>query len=99
MVKKPGGSRRKTRDILSKAPRNRGKFSLTRYFQKFREGDKVLLKAEPAIHNGMYFRRFHARRGTILGTQGRCYMVEIEDGGKTKRVIVHPVHMRKYKQN
>jgi large subunit ribosomal protein L21e len=95
-MKRMGGSRKKTRDILGKAPRNRGKFSLTRYFQKFVEGDKVLLKAEPAIHGGMYFRRFHAKPGVVVGMQGRCYVVKIDDMGKKKLVIVNPVHLRKY---
>ncbi|HME87325.1 MAG TPA: 50S ribosomal protein L21e, partial [Candidatus Nanoarchaeia archaeon] len=80
---------------LGKAPRNRGKFSLTRYFQAFKTGDKVLLKAEPSIHNGMYYRRFHARSGIITGKQGRCYTIQIQDLGKKKSVIVHPVHLRK----
>jgi len=96
MAKRMGGSRKKTRDILKKKPRDRGKFSLTRYFQKFKEGDKVLLKAEPSIHGGMYFRRFHAKAGVVSGKQGRCYVVDIDDLGKKKSLIVHPVHLRKY---
>jgi len=96
MVKRIGGGRRKTRQIFRKKPRQRGKISLTNYFQKFKEGDKVLLKAEPAIHKGMYFRRFDARSGVITGTQGRCYLVKINDLGKEKSLIVHPIHLRKY---
>jgi ribosomal protein L21E len=95
MVVRIGGRRRKTRSILSKEPRNRGKFSLTKYFQSFEEGDKVLLKAEPAIHKGMYFRRFNAKSGIVAGKQGRCYVVRINDSGKEKKVIVHPIHLRK----
>ncbi|MEK6886437.1 MAG: 50S ribosomal protein L21e [Nanoarchaeota archaeon] len=96
MVKRIGGSRRKTRQIFSKKPRMRGKFSLTSYFKKYNGGDKVLLKSEPSIHNGMYFKRFDARAGIIAGKQGRCYKVKINDLGKEKLLIVHPIHLRSY---
>ena len=96
MVKRIGGSRRKTRQIFSKKPSQRGKFSLTGYFQKYNDGDKVLLKSEPSIHNGMYFRRFDAKSGIISGKQGRYYKVKINDLGKEKTLIVHPIHMRSY---
>ena len=96
MVKRLGGGRRKTRQIFRKKPRQRGKFSLTSYFQKFVHGEKVLLKAEPAVHKGMYFRRFNARSGTVIGRQGRCYVVKINDLGKEKNVIVHPIHLKRY---
>ncbi len=96
MVKRIGGSRRKTRQIFSKKPSQRGKFSLTSYFQKYKDGDKVLLKSEPSVHNGMYFRRFDAKSGVIAGKQGRCYKVRINDLGKEKMLIVHPIHLRIY---
>ena len=95
-MQRMGGNRKKTRSILSKKPRNRGKFSLTNYFCQYKKGDRVLLKAEPSIHNGMYFRRFNARPGEITGKQGRCYLIKINDLGKEKELIVHPVHLRRY---
>ncbi len=98
MVKRIGGSRRKTRSLFSKKPRNRGKFSITKYFQKFKKGDKVLLKAEPAIHKGTYFRRFDARMGIVEKKQGRCYVVKVNDLGKEKSIIVHPIHLQRYAQ-
>jgi ribosomal protein L21E len=54
MSKKIGSLRRKTRHKLSKTQRTKGKISLTKYFQKFKQGDKVVLKAEPAVQKGMY---------------------------------------------
>ena len=96
MVKRTGGPRRKTRDIFSKKPNQRGKYSLTKYFQVFKEGERVQLKAEPAIHTGLYFRRFNTRSGIITRKQGRCYVVEVKDGGKVKNIIVHPIHLKRY---
>lgn len=95
MVKRIGGFRRKTRSKMSKSPRTQGKISLRRYFFKFKDGDKVLLTAEPAIQTGMYFPRFYGKIGVVKGMQGECYKVGIKDGNKAKLVIVHPVHLRK----
>ena len=95
MVKRIGANRRKTRHKLSKNIRQRGKLSLTRFFQNFKEGEKVCLKAEPSVQKGSYFPRFHGKTGIIKGKTGRCYNVLIKDFKKQKTLIVHPVHLRK----
>lgn len=97
MVIRIGGKRRKTRYVFRKEPRNKGKLSLTKYFQTFKQGEKVLLKAEPSVHAGLYFRRFNAKSGTISRKQGACYFVKVNDGGKTKQILVHPIHLTRYK--
>ena len=93
MVQRIGGFRRKTRHKLSK--KNKGKISLRKYFQSFKEGDKVLLQVEPAFHKGMYHPKFHSKSGTITGRRGNCYKLEIKDKNKYKTLIVHPVHLRR----
>jgi large subunit ribosomal protein L21e len=95
MVTKVGGSRKKTRSKYKKQLRQKGKISIRRYLQKFKEGDKVLLKTEPAVQNGMYFHRFHSKVGTIKAKRGACYYVRFNDCGKYKEIIVHPVHLKK----
>ncbi|RME31183.1 50S ribosomal protein L21e [Candidatus Woesearchaeota archaeon] len=94
MVTRIGGTRRKTRGIFTKPKQLRGKVSLRRYLQEFKPGDKVALKAEPSIQKGIYFRRFHGKIGVVKRKNGSCYDVEIKDLGKTKTVIVHPVHLK-----
>lgn len=94
MATRIGGQRRKTRHKLSKPSSQKGKLSITRYFQKFKEGDKVQLKAEPAVQKGMYFLRFHGKTGIIVGMQGDCYQVSIKDIKKQKMLIVHPIHLK-----
>ncbi len=94
MVKRIGGFRRKTRHKLKKNYRRRGKISLSKYFQKFNTGDKVVLSAEPAVQKGMYFPRFHGMMGVIKANAGGCYQVSIKDGKKEKTLIVHPVHLK-----
>jgi large subunit ribosomal protein L21e len=93
MVKRIGGFRRKTRHKLQIKPRQRGKLSLKKYFQKFEVGQKVLLQAEPSIQKGMYRPRFHGKVGTITAKKGTCYSVAIMDHTRKKILIVHPVHL------
>ena len=96
MVQRVGGLGRKTRHKLKKPVREKGKFSISKYFQEFDEGDKVLLNWQPAVRKGLYFRRFHGKTGKISGKkQGECYYVDIKDNDKPKKVIVHPIHLRK----
>ena len=95
MVKRIGGIRRKTRYKLRKEKRSKGKISITRYFQSFNIGDKVYLGAESAVQKGMYHPRFMGKAGTINGMRGRCYKVLINDMGKEKILVVHPVHLKK----
>ena len=97
MVKRIGGLRRKTRYKFRKEKRNRGKVSLTKYFQTFNAGDRVYLGVEPGVQKGMYHPRFMGRSGIIKGKRGRCYQVLINDIGKEKTLIIHPVHLTKSK--
>ena len=94
-MKRIGGFRRKSRRKFTKSKRTKGKISISRYFQKFIIGEKVLLTVEPAVQKGMYNPRFMNRPGTVKGLQGKCYKVRISDLGKEKTLIVHPIHLKK----
>lgn len=95
MAQRIGGFRRKTRNKLKKNIRTKGKISIKKYLQVLKNGEKVLLKAEPAVQKGMYFPRYHGRSGTIVGKKGKCYEVKILDGKKPKVLIIHPIHLKK----
>ena len=95
MVTRIGGFRRKSRAKLRKNIREKGKLSLTRYFQEFQVGDRVALKADSGIQKGMYFPRFHGKAGIVKGKQGACYEVLINDLGREKLLIIHPVHLKR----
>ena len=95
MTKRIGGFRRKTRHKLRKNIREKGKLSLSRYFESFEIDENVLLKAEPSVQKGMYFPRYHGKYGRVVGKKGRCYNVVIKDGGKERMMVVHPVHLRR----
>ena len=95
MVTRNGGARRKTRAKFSKNYKTHGKISQRRYLQVLAAGDKVALYAEPAVNEGIYFRRFHGKIGVVSKKLGSCYEVVINDKHKEKHLIVHPVHLRR----
>lgn len=95
MGKRKGGYRRKTRRLMCKNVRDKGKIRLADYFANYKTGDHVQLKAEPAVQDGIYHLRFHGKVGTVKGMQGTCYQVQIKDGNKAKTVIVHPIHLKR----
>ena len=92
-MKRIGGARRKSRNKMKVSLSDKGKLPIKRYLQTFENGDKVLLKAFPAEQKGLFWLRFHGKTGEITGTQGKCYKVNIKDGGKKKTCVVNPVHL------
>ena len=95
MVDRVGGFRRKTRQKMRKHVRSRGKISINKFLQQFDLNEKVLLGAEPAYQKGMYHPRFYGRVGVVTKQVGTCYEVKINDNGKFKTVVAHPVHLAK----
>ena len=95
MVRRIGGLRRKSRYKFRKEKRQRGKVSITRYFQSFNAGDRIYLSVEPAVQKGMYYPRFMGKTGIVKGKRGRSYEITINDLGKEKTLIVHPVHLKR----
>lgn len=95
MASRIGGQRRKSRYKLTKDINKKGKISITKYMQKFSEGDKVYLDMEPAVQKGAYHAKYKGKIGIVKNKSGECYGVNIKDGDKEKTLIVHPVHLTK----
>ncbi|MBD3319129.1 50S ribosomal protein L21e [Candidatus Woesearchaeota archaeon] len=95
MVRRKGGLRKKTRHLMRKNKKDRGKLSLTRFFAEYEVGDKVKLLADPTYQKGMFFLRYHGKNAIVQHRRGNCYEVSIRDGGKIKTLISHPIHLRK----
>ena len=79
---------------MSKHFRDKGKVSVTSFLAKFKQGDKVIIKPEPAYQKGICHLRFYGHRGIVKARKGNCYIVQIKDQNKPKEVIVHPVHLK-----
>ena len=86
---------RGTRQKFSKHHRVKGKISIRRFFQQFKDGERVILKVEPSYHKGRYYPRFHGKSGLVMGKSGDCFKVLIKDITKDKMVVVHPIHLQR----
>lgn len=95
MVKRIGGARRKSRQKFSKPKSERGRPFITKFMQEFSIGETVSFKAEPSYQKGIYHARFHGKCGKVVDKRGECYIVEFMDKDKSKRLIVHPVHLKR----
>jgi large subunit ribosomal protein L21e len=91
------GFRKRTRHKFKKDHGLKGKISIRKFLQKFDVGDKVYLSVEPAYQKGMYRPKFMGKNAVVLRKKGTCYEVKINDLGKDKTLIVHPVHLIKVK--
>jgi large subunit ribosomal protein L21e len=90
------GLRRKTRKILRKKPRDRGMQPLGKLLHKYNLHDKALIMIDPSIHAGMPHSRYHGKVGVVKGQRGRSYLIELKEGGKIRKLIVRPEHLRPY---
>lgn len=93
-MKKSKGIRQGTRKILRKKPKERGMIPVTRALQDFKEGEKVKIVIEPSVHKGQPHRRFHGRTGTVIGKQGKAFVLEVKDKNKKKKLIIRSEHLR-----
>lgn len=93
MGRKAKGYRRKTRSLLKKKPRERGKVGLSKILYEYKPGEKVVIKAEPSVHKGMPHRRYHGKVGVIVIKKGRSYVVNVAQGNAIKEIIVRPEHI------
>lgn len=88
------GYRRKTRALLRKGPRERGKSSISRLLYEYKPGDKVVIDIDPSVHKGMPHRRYQGKVGIIIGKRGRAYEISVTQGDAVKQIIVRPEHIK-----
>ena len=93
MVVKAHGKHRRTRDRLRKSTRT----TVNQYLKKFNIGDRVAIIIESASMKSMPCRRFQGLTGKIVGERGRAYFISIKDGGKMKKVLTRPEHLKAIK--
>jgi len=92
-MRRSKGYRSRTRSLLRKHPRERGKIGLSRIRRAYQIGDKVTILLEASVHKGMPHRRYHGRSGTIQEKRGKSYVVNVEMGKQTKQIIARPEHI------
>lgn len=95
-MRKSHGTYRKARHKLRRW-RSTPPVTVSRYLQRLEKGDRVVIDIHPSVQEGRPHHRFNGRVGVVVGTQGSAYLVEVRDGGKNKRLIVAPIHLRRLK--
>ena len=96
-MKKSKGYRRGTRQLLTKAPRERGKPKLSKLLFEYQIGSQVIIKIDSSTQKGMPHKRFHGKIGTLLAKRGRGYVVNVAQGDAVKEIIVRSEHLEPYK--
>jgi large subunit ribosomal protein L21e len=92
-MRKSKGYRAKTRALLKRKPREKGKTGLSKILREYASGEKVVIKIDPSVHKGMPHRRYHGRIGMVVEKKGRAYLVNVTKGNATKQIIVRPEHL------
>ena len=82
--------------IKRKNQREHGKIQLSRYFQDFKQGERVAVVRELA-KTPKFPKQLQGRSGVIESKRGNSYIVRIKDLNKEKSYIIHPVHLKKLK--
>jgi len=98
LTRKSKGYLHGSRDFLRKSPRERGLPPLSRFFQEFEVGQKVVIDVVPSEREGIPHRRYQGKVGVVVGKRGRAYLVDVRVGGKVKHLIVPPVHLKPHSE-
>jgi len=96
MGRKAKGYRRKTRSVLSRKPREKGKTGLSKILHSYVAGEQVVVKIDPSVHKGMPHRRYQGKVGQVVQKKGRSYVVNVTQGNALKEIIVRPEHLEPY---
>jgi large subunit ribosomal protein L21e len=78
--------------------REKGKFSFTKFFQKFQPGDSVAVVMDLGFPFA-YSKRLQGRTGKVLEKRGGAYYVEIKDFNKIKRYLLRAIHLKRILKN
>ncbi len=97
MVKRTHGYRYKCRKLLSKTPRERGRPGLSRWMIEYKVGDKVVIDIDPTYVSTAPHRRYQGKVCTVIGKQGKAYVLECYLGDKRKIIVTTPDHIRPHK--
>lgn len=90
-MKSPKGRNSRTRKML-KADR---KLTPADFIKEFKIGERVVIDPVPYYKQGEPpHRRYRGKVGVIIEKRGSSYVVALQDGSKTKKIISLPVHLK-----
>ena len=76
--------------------RARGKFPFSKYFQKFKEGEKAAVVREQSLQ-ATFPTRLQGKTGVVKGKRGKAVVMSIKDQNKEKTFLIEPIHLQKIK--
>ena len=80
--------------IKRKNVKARGKISLSKYFQTFKDGERVAIVRDQTF-SPAFPCRIQGKSGVISGKKGDAYVIKLMDGNQMKAFIIKPVHLKK----
>ena len=84
--------------LKRKRIREKGKVGLSRMFQEFKIGDKVILRHELSLKSKRGIpKHFRGNIGEIIGQSGKAFVVKFLNGKSLKKLTVVPIHLKKLK--
>jgi len=92
---KSSGLRRKSRAVMTKRVRERGRLGLSRLLVNFENGEKVVIRIDPAVHKAIPHKRYQGKVGVVVGKRGDAYLLEIPFTKTVKTIITTPEHLKK----
>ncbi len=95
MVKASKGIMEKTRQKFRRSPRQRGLSPITRSLQSFKVGERVTIVIDSSVQKGWPHHRFHGMTGTVVEHRGSAFVVDVRFGGRIKKAVVRPEHLRR----
>ncbi len=90
---KSDGPQQGTRQELQNDPRESGTTPPQQQISTFDTNETVHLRLDPSVPDGRFHPRFNGLTGTVVGTQGSAYQVQITDGSTEKTLLVGPAHL------
>ena len=88
---KSRGFRAGTRRKLKK--KHRDKFTVEKYLQEFKQGDRVIIDIDSSSQKSMPHFRYQGSAGTIAEKRGMGYVVNVRLGNKEMRLSTKPEHI------
>ena len=93
-MRRSRGFRSKTRYKLKKSVKANRTNPITKSIQTFHENDLVHIIIDPSVHKGQPHPRFHGKTGRVVERRGKAYIIVINDGNKSKKLITRPEHLK-----
>lgn len=79
--------------VKGKRIREKGKLKFSRYFKKIDSGASVAITIDRGV-NAPFPNRIQGKTGKVIESRGRFKVIELKDGNKVKRFIIHPIHLK-----